>query len=199
MGSERYHSQGMVCGITVEKSSLNHDCVGLQQKTWWFRSMSLLMSSSMRNKHYIVLAVLPITFSNCSAAWLLHDLPFRQPIGDWGTSQDCFAAQTWTRGMTNILGYCLTYKTDWRIGKRVNDLYIQSILYKFCISTWNLCWIIYSQSCLHISVSLGGSTADMALAPKPSQLLHKVFKNARHINHYQPDLHVDCNKTFATK
>lgn len=85
------------------------------------------------------------------------------------------AAQTWTRGMTNILGYCLTYKTDWRIGKRVNDLYIQSILYKFCISTWNLCWI-YSQSCLHISVSLGGSTADMALAPKPSNCSTRSLK-----------------------
>ena len=43
------------------------------------------------------------------------------------------------------------------------------------------------------------STADMALATKPSQLLHKVFKNARHMNHYQRDFHVDCNKTFATK
>lgn len=80
------------------------------------------------------------------------------------------------------LGVLFDLQTDWRIGKHVNDSYIQSILYKFCISTWNFCWI-YSQSCLHISVSLGGSTADMALAPKPSQLLHKVLKNARHINH----------------
>ncbi len=129
-----------------------------KKQTSWFGSMSHLKSSSVRKNIYMFLPVQPIAFSNRGAAWLLYDMPFSHPMRDFGTSQHCLQLKhepvAWQT--SSDFWFCLTYKPiEWRTGKPVNDLYIQSILYNFRVSTPNLCWI-YSQRCLHISVSVGG-------------------------------------------
>lgn len=177
----------MVCGITVGKIKPEPWLCGITAKTWWFRSMSLLMSSSMRNKHYIVLAVLPITFSNCSAAWLLHDLPFRQPIGDWGTSQDCLQLKH------EPVAWQTSWGTVW-LTKPIEELANVSMIYTY--SPFSISFALVLETCVGYTHK-AASTSQWALGGlQPTWPLHQSLLNCSTRSLKMPGISTIISLTF---